>query len=116
MSFGTNPEAAARVTAAVKRAVKKPVIIKLSPNVTDIAELARACEAAGADGISLINTLLGMRINLKTGKPLLANKTGGFSGSALFPVAVRMVWQAASAVKIPVIGIGACPPLRTCLK
>ena len=106
MSFGTNPEAAARVTAAVKRAVKKPVIIKLSPNVTDIAELARACEAAGADGISLINTLLGMRINLKTGKPLLANKTGGFSGSALFPVAVRMIWQAASAVKIPVIGIG----------
>ena len=106
ISFGTNPDAAAKITAAVKRIAKKPIIIKLSPNVTDITELAKACEAAGADGISLINTLLGMRINLKTGKPLLANKTGGFSGSALFPVAVRMVWQVASAVKIPVVGIG----------
>ena len=106
ISFGTNPDAAAKITAAVKRIAKKPIIIKLSPNVTDITELAKACEAAGADGISLINTLLGMRINLKTGKPLLANKTGGFSGRALFPVAVRMVWQVASAVKIPVVGIG----------
>ena len=106
MSFGTSPETAAEVTAAVKKAVKKPVIIKLSPNVTDIVSIAKACEDAGADGISLINTLLGMRIDLKTKKPLLANKTGGLSGEAIFPVALRMVYQVAGAVKIPVIGMG----------
>lgn len=106
MSFGTSPEAAAEVTAAVKKAVKKPVIIKLSPNVTDIVSIAKACEDAGADGISLINTLLGMRIDLKAKKPLLANKTGGLSGDAIFPVALRMVYQVAGAVKIPVIGMG----------
>ena len=106
MSFGTSPEAAAEVTAAVKAVTTKPVIIKLSPNVTDIAAIAKACEAAGADGISLINTLLGMRIDLKTRKPVIANKMGGFSGPAIFPVALRMVYQVASAVKIPVIGMG----------
>lgn len=106
MSFGTEPAMAAEVTKAVKKAVKKPVIIKLSPNVRDIAEIAKACEGAGADGISLINTLLGMRIDLKTRKPLLKNTTGGFSGPAIFPVALRMVYQAAAAVKIPVIGMG----------
>lgn len=106
MSFGTNPSAAAEVTAAVRKVTKKPIIIKLSPNVTDIAEIAKACEAAGADGISLINTLLGMRINLKTRKPVIANKMGGFSGSAIFPVAVRMVCQVANAVKVPVVGMG----------
>ena len=106
MSFGTDPSCAAEVTKAVKRVTKKPVIIKLSPNVTDIAVIAKACEDAGADGISLINTLLGMRIDLKTKKPLLANKTGGLSGPAVFPVALRMVWQVAHAVKIPVIGMG----------
>ena len=106
MSFGTEPRAAAEVTAAVKAKTKKPVIIKLSPNVTDIVSIARACEEAGADGISLINTLLGMRINLKTGKPVIANKMGGFSGAAIFPVALRMVYQVANAVEIPVIGMG----------
>ena len=106
MSFGTLPEAAAEVTRAVKSATTKPIIIKLSPNVTDIVAIAKACEEAGADGISLINTMLGMRINLKTGKPIIANKMGGFSGSAIFPVAVRMVYQVAKAVSIPVIGIG----------
>lgn len=106
MSFGTTPELAAEVTSVVKAAVKKPVIIKLSPNVTDIATVAKACEDAGADGISLINTLLGMRIDLKTKKPLLANKTGGLSGSAIFPVALRMVYQVAETVKIPIIGMG----------
>lgn len=106
MSFGTTPELAAEVTSAVKAAVKKPVIIKLSPNVTDIAAVAKACEDAGADGISLINTLLGMRIDLKTKKPLLSNKTGGLSGSAIFPVALRMVYQVAETVKIPIIGMG----------
>ena len=106
MSFGTDPSCAAEVTAAVKKVTAKPVIIKLSPNVTDIASIAKACEDAGADGISLINTLLGMRINLNTGKPLLANNTGGLSGPAVFPVAVRMVWQVAKAVKIPVVGMG----------
>ena len=106
MSFGTQPEAAAEVTRAVKAVTTKPVIIKLSPNVTDIVSIARACEEAGADGISLINTLLGMRINLNTRKPVIANKMGGFSGPAIFPVAVRMVYQVANAVKIPVIGIG----------
>ena len=106
MSFGTNPEAAAEVTAAVKKVTTKPVIIKLSPNVTDIVSIAKACETAGADGISLINTLLGMRIDLKTKKPVIANKMGGFSGSAIFPVAVRMVYQVANAVNIPVVGMG----------
>ena len=106
MSFGTSPEAAAEVTAAVKKVTKKPVLIKLSPNVTDIVSIAKACEAAGADGISLINTMLGMRIDLRTKKPVIANKMGGFSGSAIFPVAVRMVYQVAHAVKIPVIGMG----------
>ena len=106
MSFGTSPEAAAEVTRAVKAVTTKPVFIKLSPNVTDIVAIAKACEDAGADGISLINTLLGMRIDLKTKKPIIANKMGGFSGSAIFPVAVRMVYQVAHAVKIPVIGMG----------
>ena len=106
MSFGTQPEAAAEVTRAVKAVTTKPVIIKLSPNVTDIVAIAKACEEAGADGISLINTMLGMRINLNTRKPVIANTMGGFSGPAIFPVAVRMVYQVAHAVKIPVIGIG----------
>ncbi|MBO5954175.1 MAG: dihydroorotate dehydrogenase [Oscillospiraceae bacterium] len=106
MSFGTDPKAAAEVTAAVKKVTKKPVILKLSPNVTDIVSIAKACEDAGADGISLINTLLGMRIDLKNKKPVIANKMGGFSGSAIFPVAVRMVYQVANAVKVPVIGMG----------
>ena len=106
MSFGTNPESAAEVTKAVKKVTTKPIIIKLSPNVTDIVSIAKACEEAGADGISLINTLLGMRIDLRTKKPVIANKMGGFSGSAIFPVAVRMVYQVANAVKIPVVGMG----------
>ena len=106
MSFGTSPEAAAEVTRAVKAVTTKPVFIKLSPNVTDIVSIAKACERAGADGISLINTLLGMRINLRNGKPIIANKMGGFSGPAIFPVAVRMVYQVSHAVKIPVIGMG----------
>ncbi|MDE7244322.1 MAG: dihydroorotate dehydrogenase [Oscillospiraceae bacterium] len=106
MSFGVSPEAAAGVTKAVKAVTKKPVFMKLSPNVTDIAAIAKACQDAGADGISLINTLLGMRIDLKTKKPLLANGTGGFSGSAIFPVALRMVYQVYEAVDIPVIGMG----------
>ena len=106
MSFGTSPEAAAAVTRAVKAVTTKPVILKLSPNVTDIVAIAKACEDAGADGISLINTMLGMRIDLRTRKPVIANKMGGFSGPAIFPVAVRMVYQVANAVKIPVIGMG----------
>jgi len=106
MSFGTSPAAAAEVTAAVKKVTQKPIIIKLSPNVTDIVSIAKACEDAGADGISLINTLLGMRIDLRTRKPVIANKMGGFSGSAIFPVAVRMVYQVANAVKIPIVGMG----------
>ena len=106
MSFGTNPCAAAEVIRAVKKVTTKPVIAKLSPNVTDIVSIAKACEEAGADAISLINTLLGMRINLKTRKPLLANTTGGLSGPAVFPVAVRCVWQVSHAVSIPVIGMG----------
>ena len=106
MSFGTSPEAAAEVVRAVKAVTKKPVIVKLSPNVTDIVAIAKACEAAGADGISLINTLLGMRIDLKTKKPVIANKMGGVSGPAIFPVAVRMVYQVAHAVSIPVVGMG----------
>lgn len=106
MSFGTDPKAAAGVTRAVKDAVKKPVIVKLSPNVTDITAIAKACEDAGADGLSLINTLMGMRIDLRTKKPLIANKTGGMSGPGIFPLAVRMVWQVYEAVRIPIIGMG----------
>ena len=106
MSFGTQPEAAAEVTRAVKAVAKKPVIIKLSPNVTDIVSIARACEEAGADGISLINTMLGMRIDLRRKKPVIANTMGGFSGPAIFPVAVRMVYQVSKAVSIPVVGMG----------
>ena len=106
MSFGTDPKAASEVTRAVRKATKKPIILKLSPNVADITEIARAVEAAGADGVSLINTLLGMRIDIARRKPLLANTTGGLSGPAVFPVAVRMVYQTAKAVKIPVIGMG----------
>lgn len=106
MAFGSSPEAAAAVTRAVKAVTKKPVYMKLSPNVADIAAVAKACEDAGADGVSLINTLLAMRINLRTRKPLLANGTGGLSGPAVFPVAVRMVYQVYEAVSIPVIGMG----------
>ena len=106
MSFGTQPESAAEVVKAVKSVTTKPVIVKLSPNVTDIVSIAKACESVGADGISLINTMLGMRIDLKTRKPVIANKMGGFSGPAIFPVAVRMVYQVAQSVKIPVIGMG----------
>ncbi len=106
MSFGTSPEAAAEVTRAVKAVTTKPVIIKLSPNVTDIVSIARACEDAGADGISLINTMLGMRIDLRRKKPIIANTMGGFSGPAIFPVALRMVYQVSKAVKIPVVGMG----------
>lgn len=106
MSFGTSPEAAAEVTRAVKKVTQKPVIIKLSPNVTDIVSIAKACEDAGADGISLINTLLGMRIDLRTKKPIIKNTMGGFSGPAIFPVALRMVYQVAHAVKLPVVGMG----------
>ena len=106
MSFGTSPEAAAEVVRAVKKVTTKPVIVKLSPNVTDIVAIAKACEEAGADGISLINTMLGMRIDLRTKKPVIANKMGGFSGPAIFPVAVRMVYQVSHAVKIPVVGMG----------
>ena len=106
MSFGTDPAMAAEVTKAVKAVTKKPVIIKLSPNVTDIVSIAAACEEAGADGISLINTLLGMRIDLKSRRPLLANTTGGYSGPGIFPVALRMVYDVSRSVKIPVIGMG----------
>ena len=106
MSFGTSPEAAAEVVRAVKKVTTKPVIIKLSPNVTDIVSIAKACESEGADAISLINTMLGMRINLNTRKPVIANTMGGFSGPAIFPVAGRMVYQVANAVNVPVIGMG----------
>lgn len=106
MSFGTDPKAAASVVRAVKAVTTKPVLIKLTPNVTDIVSVARACEDAGADGVSLINTLLGMRIDLKTRKPILANTMGGYSGPAVLPVALRMVWQVAHAVTIPVVGMG----------
>ena len=112
MSFGTQPEAAAEVTRAVKKVTTKPVIIKLSPNVTDIVSIAKACEAAGADGISLINTMLGMRIDLNRRRPVIANKMGGFSGPAIFPVAVRMVYQVSHAVKIPVVGMGGVSSAR----
>ena len=106
MSFGTDPAAAAAVTRAVKAVTAKPVLVKLSPNVTDITAIARACEEAGADGLSLINTVLGMRLDLQTRRPLLTNVTGGLSGPALFPLALRMVWQVSQAVKIPVVGLG----------
>lgn len=106
MSFGTSAKSAAEVTKAVKAVTTKPVYIKLSPNVTDITEIAKACEDAGADGISMINTLMGMRIDLKTKKPVVANKSGGFSGPAIFPVAVSMVYRTFEAVKIPIIGMG----------
>lgn len=106
MSFGTDPKAAAEVTKAVKAVTTKPIIMKLSPNVTNIVDIAKACEDAGADGISLINTLLGMRIDLRRRRPVIANVMGGFSGPAIFPVAVRMVYQVAKAVSVPVIGMG----------
>ena len=106
MSFGKTPQAAAAVTAAVKAVTTKPVIMKLSPNVDDIAAVAAACEAAGADAVSLVNTFLGMRIDLKTRRPVVANRSGGFSGSAIFPIALRMVYEVYEAVKIPVIGMG----------
>ena len=106
MAFGTDPRAAAEVTAAVKEVTTKPVYLKLSPNVTDIVAIAKACEDAGADGISMINTLLGMRIDLRSKKPVVANKMGGFSGPAIFPVALRMVYQVYEAVKCPIIGMG----------
>ena len=106
MSFGTSPEMAESVTRAVREVTKKPIIIKLSPNVTDIVSIAKACEAGGADGVSLINTLMGMRIDLKSRKPIIANKTGGFSGPAIKPVAVRMIYQVYDAVKIPIVGMG----------
>ena len=105
-NFGCDPKAAAEVTRAVKAVTGKPVFMKLTPNVTDIAEIAKACEDAGADGVCLINTLLGMRIDLKSRKPVIANRTGGVSGPAVFPVALRMVWDVYEAVKIPIIGCG----------
>ena len=106
MSFGTDPNQAAAVTAAVRKVTKKPVIMKLTPNVTDITEIARACEAAGADGLSLINTVTALRIDLKTRRPVLKNVTGGLSGPAVFPIALRAVWQVYEAVKIPIVGLG----------
>ncbi len=112
MAFGTDPAAAAAVTEAVRRVTDKPVYIKLSPNVTDITEIARACEAAGADGLSLINTLLGMRIDLRTRRPVLANRTGGLSGPAVYPIALRMVYDVYAAVKIPIIGMGGVSSAR----
>lgn len=112
MSFGTSPESAASVTAAVKAVTKKPVYMKLSPNVTDVVSIAKACEEAGADGISLINTLLGMRIDLSKRKPVVANTMGGFSGPAIFPVALRMVYQVSKAVSVPVVGMGGVSSAR----
>lgn len=106
IQFGTNPQMAAEVTRKVKAVSQKPVYVKLSPNVTDIVEMAKAVEEAGADGITMINTLVGMRFDIKTGKPIIANKTGGYSGPAIFPVALRMVYQVSQAVNIPVIGMG----------
>lgn len=105
-AFGTNPVTAAEITAAVRKATDKPLMVKLSPNVTDITEIAKAVEAAGADAVSLINTLLGMRIDIKTGRPILKNNVGGLSGPAVFPIAVRMVWQVYNAVNIPIVGMG----------
>ena len=112
MAFGTDPRAAAEITARVKKATDKPVYMKLSPNVTDIVSIARACEDAGADGLSLINTLLGMRIDLKRRRPVLANRVGGYSGPGIFPVALRMVWQVTGQVRIPVIGMGGISSAR----
>lgn len=112
MSFGTDAKSAYEITSAVKSVVKKPVYMKLSPNVTDIAEIARACEAGGADGISMINTLMGMRIDLKTRKPIIKNKTGGYSGPAIFPVALAMVYKVYETVKIPIIGMGGISSAR----
>ncbi|MDO4395697.1 MAG: dihydroorotate dehydrogenase [Clostridia bacterium] len=112
MAYGVMPESAAEVTRAVKTVTSKPVYIKLSPNVTDIVAIAKACEEAGADGLSLINTLLGMRIDINRRRPIIANKMGGFSGPAIFPVAVRMVYQVAKAVNIPVIGMGGVSSAR----
>ncbi len=112
LAFGTSPESAAAVTKAVKAVTAKPVYMKLSPNVTDIASIAKACEEAGADGLSLINTLMGMRIDIKTGRHILANKTGGMSGPCIFPLAVRMVYQVYDAVKIPIIGMGGVSSAR----
>ena len=106
MGFGTDPHMAAEVTRRVRKVTDKPVIMKLTPNVTDITEIAKACEAEGADGISLINTIMAMRIDLRTGRPILRNQTGGLSGPAVFPVALRMVWQTAKAVSIPIVGLG----------
>lgn len=106
MGFGTDPHMAAEVTKRVRKVTNKPVIMKLTPNVTDITEIAKACEAEGADGISLINTIMAMRIDLRTGRPVLRNETGGLSGPAVFPVALRMVWQTAKAVSIPIVGLG----------
>ena len=106
VQFGTHPDSVASITSEVKRHCKKPLIVKLSPNVSDIAEIAAAAESAGADAISMINTLTGMRIDINTARPIIHNNTGGMSGPAVFPIAVRMVWQAANAVKIPIIGIG----------
>lgn len=106
MAFGTNPDNAAEVVKAVKKVTKKPIIVKLSPNVTDICEIAKACEFAGADGVSLVNTFLGMRIDLKRKTPILSNKKGGFSGPAVFPMALRMVYDVYEAVKIPIVGLG----------
>lgn len=105
-NFGTSAQGAAEVTRAVRAVTRKPIYMKLTPNVTDIAEIARACEAEGADGVSLINTLLGMRLDLKTRKPVLANRTGGLSGPALLPIAVRMIYEVYDAVKIPIMGMG----------
>lgn len=112
IQFGTNPDMAAEVTRAVKAVSQKPVYVKLSPNVTDIVAMAKAVEAAGADGITMINTMIGMRFDIKTGKPIIANKTGGYSGPAIFPVALRMVYQVSQAVKIPVIGMGGIQSAR----
>ncbi|MBP5665433.1 MAG: dihydroorotate dehydrogenase [Clostridia bacterium] len=106
MALGADPEAAAEVVKAVRKVTKKPLIVKLTPNVTDIVPIVKACEDAGADGVTLINSLLGMRIDIKTRRPVIANKVGGYSGPAVFPVALRMVWHAANAVKIPVVGCG----------
>ncbi len=116
MSFGTDPGCAAEVTAAVREAVQKPLIVKLTPNVGDIAAIAKAVEAAGADAVSLVNTLLAMRIDLKTRRPLLANTTGGLSGPAIFPLALRMVWQVYEAVDIPILGVGGVSSARDVLE
>ena len=116
LAFGADARCAASVTEACKRVSAKPLYVKLSPNVTDIAEIARACEAAGADGLSLINTLLGMRIDLKRRRPVLANRAGGLSGPAVFPVALRMIWQTFEAVKIPIIGMGGVANARDVLE